>query len=239
MANSRSDREYHSTIPGPVPSRRRCVSIKRGHSDGCRNRVCYIAPSPITLHTGHRPESAPKREDASKTQIVLYKGPGSLDKLSCETCNLRGVSNKKLLDHLKSHQKHPKLVCCRCETVIISTASAGTHFRSCAEPNHTAKVEYPCDECERVFSSKSGRKIHTKSAHPKSYQRLLPSEKRVVYSDTDMLLVVKVEAGIIKKAGRVPYPIKRLILGELLADIIKVERTESNEEDRKIHGAVA
>src|SRR3989338_8544846 len=65
--------------------------------------------------------------------------------------------------------------CTLCDTVLTSKSHLDRHVKyHCSNnPNRIVDLEFTCGQCDKVFKSKEGRRVHIKKIHSKSVQQNL------------------------------------------------------------------
>lgn len=117
----------------------------------------------------------------------------------CQACGRGFVSLFALRKHKHTHGKSRPHRCSKCELSFTGPLQLAEHMSTHREEN------FPCDICNRVFRSKSGRAEHRKS-HAKLTDHHLSLQKSVLVSESRPLLnrVLKYRCGVCNERFRDP-----------------------------------
>ncbi|XP_068614596.1 zinc finger protein 1035 [Brachionichthys hirsutus] len=96
----------------------------------------------------------------------------------CQACGRGFVSLFALRKHKHNHGKHRRYRCSKCDFSFTKPAQLAEHMSTHREEN------FPCDICNRMFLSKSGRAEHRK-CHSKSGGHRSHSFSRTEHKESD------------------------------------------------------
>ncbi|CAL4062078.1 unnamed protein product, partial [Meganyctiphanes norvegica] len=97
----------------------------------------------------------------NKSSLRAHKRLHLETKINCSKCNYVAPTNRHLIEHTKRiHMERVKVMCKKCNKTYMSKASLYAHVRV----SHSSLIKnvntFPCDTCDKVFSTKHRLNTH-------------------------------------------------------------------------------
>lgn len=148
--------ENHLHNDKPFKSLRNSHYCMKMNITGLRCKLCELLFDQLEPLMDHLKNS---HEEPIHTHLKNHLIPFKFDseQLKCAVCNLEFYNFHTLLDHMRKHYRN--YICDVCDEGYLNYNSLRTHRSA-----HN-KGEYPCKECDKIFSSSTKLNGHKRAVH--------------------------------------------------------------------------